>query len=204
MAVQNRRRVDSDFREIWHNSAQSILTDVKVSENREKALRKKRVDAGKANALPKKRRLNGEAPEAKLSQCPYDKPESVLKREVYRFVHDNISTETSNRFEAAIEETVYKFRTPRIGFAENPYHLIFRALRSKKLHKYPLDIKAYEITRFSRQLVYARRHNICPDLLIGFLYQTGSPDEISKKAMNPDQREDWYLAKIGKAKANMN
>lgn len=50
-----------------------------------------------------------------------------------------------------------------------------------------------ELGRIGRQLLYAYRHDIDPDLLVGFLLQTGSVKEVAAKASaQPLIFEDWF------------
>ncbi len=173
--------------------AEGLAEEVKRAQVREDELEDLRTKAKEGKALavkdgPKatKHRM------AKVEvQAPYDKPESILKREVYRFTMRYLTDQNSGRLEDVLEANIPIERTLRVKFSENPFHRMLLALRSEGL-----DIEPFEITRYSSQLLYAQRHDIDPDLLIGFLYQTGSPDEIRKRVMRQKYWEPWYLARL--------
>jgi hypothetical protein len=117
---------------------------------------------------------------------PYDHPDSHLKREVYRFVCrylDEGNTKQLNRILEANRVILPRFPT----FRENPFHWALSVLRDPKSD----NIKKYQVSRFGRQLIYAKRHKIPPELLIGFLYQSGGPDVVASKAADATKLEDW-------------
>lgn len=128
---------------------------------------------------------------------PLDRPEAILKRYVYHFVRKHLAKGNGKK----LEHLLWYFRTGeqrahRIRFEDNPFHWALAAIPTELS-----ELSRPALTKIGRQLLYADRHDIEPDLLIGFILQTGDPDAISKKAKYPDKREDWYLAKVGANKS---
>ena len=123
--------------------------------------------------------------------APYDKPDAVLKRTVYEFVRRHRPSKRYKHIETAITNDRDSGRALRVKFADNPFHWVLGGLKDH------VDIiERYDITRSGRQLLYADRHDVEPHFLIGFLYQSGDPNEICRKAKRPSQFEDWYLSKL--------
>lgn len=119
---------------------------------------------------------------------PYEKPEAFLKREVYGLVCRYLDAGTEGLLRRAIESEPADFpQSP--SFSENPFHWVFQGLRGAE----SVTLKRYQVSRFGRQLLYARRHRVPPEFLIGFLFQCGSPDAIYKKA-GADDVEPWLGA----------
>jgi hypothetical protein len=192
--------IDREIRDIWHDAAVDILTEVEASMDREAKMKAKNAEyEERIKSFAKPQPANAkEKKKAKYAQPPYDKPESVLKREVYRFVKDNITLKNRSKFEDVILNSSEHSGTLKIIDTEKCYRLIFTALQSKKIRrKNQFTMKPYQITRYVGQLVYADRHDIVPELLIGFLYQTGSTSEICKKAAEEKVYEDWHPLRSG-------
>lgn len=125
--------------------------------------------------------------------APFERPEAILKRYVYHFVRKHLAQGNGKK----LEHLLWYFRTGeqrahRIRFEDNPFHWALAAIPTELS-----ELSRPALTKIGRQLLYADRHDIEPDLLIGFILQTGNPDAISKKADDTDKRENWYLAKVG-------
>lgn len=125
--------------------------------------------------------------------APFDRADSVLKRMVYGFVREHRPTKRYHHLETAIANDRDEWRGLRVHFEDNPFHWVLVGLKDHVVIFGKFEIKKSDITRFGRQLSYADRHNIAPQLLIGFLVQTGTISEICQKVTNPETRERWYL-----------
>lgn len=129
--------------------------------------------------------------------APFERPDAILKRYVYQFVREHLAQGNGKK----LEYLLWYFRTGeqrthRIRFEDNPFHWALAAIPTELS-----ELSRPALTKIGRQLLYADRHDIEPDLLIGFILQTGNPDAISKKADDTDKRENWYLAKVGAKKS---
>lgn len=117
---------------------------------------------------------------------PYDKSWSYLKREVYRYVVGRLADGRGRELHDCIED-VREGRVPTgPSFRDNEFHWALLGLQRNPA----INLKDYDVCRFGRQLRYARDHNVPPDLLIGFIYQTGGPEVISRKYAGAE-REPW-------------
>lgn len=123
-----------------------------------------------------------------VKRPPYDKIDAFLKREVYAFVLEQLKKPAEgSKLKQVLEDVIFDHekRLPaNPSFSANPFHWAFSALQHEE--QISLDgvrsLKRYQVSRFARQLEYAQRHDIPPDLLPGFLFQVGSPDEVYQKA----------------------
>lgn len=145
--------------------------------------------------------------------APYDSPDGVLKRGAYGFVRsklkagqgrllddvlDNVRTAAlgKRRKSAKKAEPAKQIRIRQKAFSENPFHYALRELPSKIK-----QFRGDDLNRYGRQMLYAYRHEIEPDLLIGFLAQTGTMKEVAAKAVaEPQELEEWFRAKQEAAK----
>jgi len=150
--------------------------------------------------------------EAKLP--PYYKPSAVLERWVYKFVlryvHKkpvkasiienaivNYRINIENRKSAKDYKAIREIRKP---FEGNEFHWVLIGLQSaftdrSFLSDIDYKLNSYDITRIVDRLNYAIRHNVPSKYLIGFLYQSGTLEQIREKAKNPNNREAWYREK---------
>jgi hypothetical protein len=119
-------------------------------------------------------------------RTPYDERNSYLKREVYRFVCGYLDAGTEHALRHVLEGEREDFPTSTT-FRENPFHWAFFALRDPSA---PDAIEKFEVSRFGRQLLYARRHRIPPELLVGFIHQSGGPDAVYRK-VGAGVLEEW-------------
>lgn len=113
---------------------------------------------------------------------PYYSNDSVWKRNVYTFVLSNTKTPVeANNLRRYTEELIagnVQRRLPRTpSFEANHFHWVFSALSAAK----DWEIDRNKVFRFGRQLLYAERHHVPVEFLIGFLHQTGSPNHIEAK-----------------------
>lgn len=126
---------------------------------------------------------------SEVKLVPYDQPEATLKRHVYKFAREQLASGNDKKLAYLLwYKRAGEQRAHRISFQENPFHWVLSAI-----HPQISELDRPSLSKIGRQLLYAHRHDIDPDLLVGFLYQSGSPDVISKKAKALNKREQWYL-----------
>jgi len=125
---------------------------------------------------------------------PSERSEAYLKRKIYEFVCGHLDSGTGKYLDIVLETARPSSAGPT--FKENPFH---RALYTF-YEPAPGDKKMrWKISRYGKLLSYARRHMIPPELLTGFLLQSGTEDQICKKANWPEMFEPWwpkYLARL--------
>ena len=133
----------------------------------------------------KKIKRRYDEPENYQFSGPYTKPLSILKVESYKFIRRKLRDIENH--------SIIKRRAEEIGrdpsnltFQRNQFHFGLIAL---DIDEKILDAK--RISLWARQMTYAARHEIPAHLLIGFLYQSGSSTDISKKLM-ANYMEPWF------------
>ncbi|MDO7843769.1 hypothetical protein [Sphingomonas immobilis] len=131
--------------------------------------------------------------ETKLT--PFEASHSVVKRMAYEFVLQHRATSKFNWIEAAISDDRDEGRTIRTRFDDNHFHHVMFGL-SKHIHFGNYSITKWNVSRFAKQLLYAERHEVPPEYLVGFLYQSGTISEIEAKVDDPNFREDWFRKKM--------
>lgn len=139
----------------------------------------------RANALFEEAKGRGQA-------TPNNNPRALIKREVYRFVLELRERNRERYLEDVISVALEKLPVG-IVFKENPFHWALAGVRATNDDL----LTRNEVMRFGRQLIYAERHGVRPELLVGFVYQCGGPDIISEKASRPDCREEWWRPAVG-------
>ena len=118
---------------------------------------------------------------------PFDRAESYLKREIYSFVCRYLDEGRAGPLKVVLENEGDLPRDP--SFESNPFHWALVAM-----HEQTGGVKVrWKISRYGRQLAYARRHRIPPELLVGFLLQTGTVDQVYRKA-GTDALEPWHAS----------
>ena len=118
---------------------------------------------------------------------PFDTARGYLKREVYRYVCERLDNKADRALEWCVEKTRGDRLLRRPSFKDNPFHWVLFGLQNHP----ELNLKKGEVSRFGRQLLYAKIHKVPPELLIGFIYQTGSPALINRKLANGDR--EWLV-----------
>jgi len=122
---------------------------------------------------------------------PLEQPTAVLKRKVYEFGRDYVGRRSAlptaiENSRVNVENAKYRhnpddfepIRAIRKPFKDNEFHWIFLGLKSAFTlkHRGPkvdFSLATHEISRFAGQLQKACEHQVPPEYLIGFLYQTG-------------------------------
>lgn len=143
----------------------------------------------------------------------YAAPDGVLKRGIYKFVKTKLKAGQCRLLEDVLDKlrtaplrkptkggkkstSSKQIRHRRISFEENPFHCALREVPST-IRKFRGD----DLTRIGRQLLYASRHDIEPDLLIGFLAQSGTMKKVAENIVAVSEVEEaWYSAKEEAAK----
>ncbi|MEP4529538.1 MAG: hypothetical protein ABJ050_19660 [Paracoccaceae bacterium] len=118
---------------------------------------------------------------------PDDKVNSKLKRAVYKIVRDCIKADLVHVLKESVE---FQFGDksqvkPSPSNAENPFYWGLTAVcgTDEKLAR-------SNKSRFSQELIYAHLHDVPPELLIGFIYQIGSSDDIGRR-LKDGEFESW-------------
>lgn len=115
--------------------------------------------------------------------APYDQRTNYLKREVYRVICKLWDASGGlNVIEAAVAGCCSSLPISP-ALEDNPFFWGLKAIAART------ELKPYQVTRLSQEMMYAKRHRISPDLLVGFIMQTGAA-RIYKKDSN--EWESWY------------
>lgn len=134
----------------------------------------------------------------------YHLPVAVVKRLAYAFViHHRSRTK-----ESVIEASIERFRQEREKkkkldqqknlrkitkkYKNEPFYWVLEGMKHA-IGIAEFRIRDCDVSRFSVELAYADRHNVPENYLIGFLLQTGSLQEIIRRAKDANRREEWYL-----------
>lgn len=144
---------------------------------------------------------------------PYHQPASVIKRLAYDFVLNNRKYRGStiptaiNNFRIRVEKAkppseTCPIRTIRKPYENNEFHWVLIGLKSAFTQKlfiedFSFTLETYDISRYAIQLKYALDHDVPPEYLIGFLYQSGTFPEIAEKS-RIKYFEKWHRAKHAK------
>jgi len=116
---------------------------------------------------------------------PYDTPNGYLKREVYRLVRHCIATQTVETLQALVADDDCSPR-PTAYNKQDPFYwgLMF---------VFGMDRRVCRKTRerFANELLYAHKHNVPPELLVGFIYQIGNSNGLRKRILNAEM-EEWH------------
>jgi hypothetical protein len=119
---------------------------------------------------------------------PYGLAPNVFKREVYRLVRDLRDTKGGlHQIDSAVAQHC-KQRPRSWTLDENPFFWALRAISGNPRGKH---MNSYVITRLSQQMYYADQHNVAPDIVIGFILQTGLAN--IKRNMTKRLMEEWYV-----------
>ena len=147
-------------------------------------------------------------PGERSSRC--DEPENYLKQEVYRFVWNCLAQGDGPQLQVVLSVTSsLLWERKKASFRMNPFNWVLLALRDptrdvqsafddgsgtarKNVDRDPDHITADMVWKYSRLLHYAWRHQIPPDLVVGFLYQSGTEAHIAKRASNYKKVEKWF------------
>ena len=116
---------------------------------------------------------------------PFENALGQWKREAYTLVRGTINRAGGHN----IIKTIIRSRnvTPdRLLYAGNEFYWGLLAI-----DPFEAAVTKKDISIFSRQMAYADLHSIAPHFLVGFLYQSGSPTQITRK-LKEGYREPWF------------
>lgn len=83
------------------------------------------------------------------------------------------------------EERIIRQNTP------DPRTEVFFWLTTAIIAKSKEGLPSSQIWKLSKQLEYAFRHKVPPELVVGFIYLIVNPEDISKK-IETGEKESWY------------
>lgn len=106
---------------------------------------------------------------------PQESANGVLKREAYRVICHYIEHRQAAYFETVIRERGGALSSV-IKLADNPFHYGLTALFGDDG-----ILSRPDKSVFASQMVYAYRHRVPANLLVGFIYQCGSVSELRRK-----------------------
>lgn len=151
-----------------------------------------RTTAGVEVRLEELRAEYGTRPERGVA--PSENKQAFIKREIYLLVRSfGVDGRGRSAIQALVRRDGNEPRTPL--FEQNPFHwalLAFDPLR--------VDVaRQPTLRRIANQLLYADRNHVPEQLLVGFLYQIGAPDDIYAK-VEEDRREPWFRSYVRSAR----
>jgi len=116
---------------------------------------------------------------------PYDTANGYLKREVYRLVRRCIAKQAVD----LLQELVAKDDSspkPTAYNEQDPFYwgFMFVCGMDKRVSRQAR-------WRFANELLYAHKHNVPPELLVGFIYQIGKSDGLRER-LRTGQMEEWW------------
>lgn len=118
-------------------------------------------------------------------QAPYERPLGAFKRESYKLLRRVIAERGQHKVIKSVVRT-WDLQPARLQYAENQYHFGLLAIDPQFD---VLDRK--RLSFWSRQMTYADLHGVPACYLLGFLWQSGSPSQISRK-LREGYREPWF------------
>ena len=125
---------------------------------------------------------------------PFNSAEGYLKRECY-FLIKKFMTDNS----ASIKKlSCYSSRTAKQpSYTDNQFYWGLLAIDPAYA-----AIKERNLILYSRQLLYAHRHNVSSEFLVGFIYQSGSPRSLRVKLDQRKREEEFELVQSRERSAN--
>lgn len=115
--------------------------------------------------------------------APYDQKANYLRREIYRVIW-NLRQRSEGKavIEAAVLGHCNRMPT-RLTLTQNPFFWGLKAAADR------FDLGPDRVSRLAKEMLYAWRHQVQPDLLIGFILQTGAARIYDK---NDVEVESWF------------
>jgi len=133
-------------------------------------------------------------------EIPYNRPANVLKRCVYTLGRQLIDLDKQRILADYLQETSKTYNAPPASIAtpdveQNPFHWFYLLLLGEnRLKKGSRRIVTRDqISKSSRQLVYARKNDVPPEYVIGFILQIGGDPILD--LYNKRSRYGWKTAK---------
>lgn len=114
-------------------------------------------------------------PRERRGLSPYDNRSGTIRRYMYRLVRGyRISSNLG-----IIQKVVRSLQNEplQVPFKDNPFYWALYAAK----HDGEIDLTDKEVSRYAAQMMYADRHRVDPDYLVGFVYQQGSHADLAQK-----------------------
>lgn len=119
------------------------------------------------------------------ASSPFESKEAYLKREAYVLIREYLSAPGRSRtIKTLVKRWLREPRSP--SFRESPFFWGLIAIDPQADILNPARLHLY-----GQQLLYAHRHSVPAHFLVGFLYQSGNPGDLSYK-VSRNVREDWF------------
>lgn len=117
---------------------------------------------------------------------PFDSRSGRLRRFIYNLV---LELKAEKKL-SVIRSIVYSldYEPTKVNFSKNPFYWALYAAKGDG----EVEITEKEMSRFATQMIYAERHNVPPELLIGFVYQQGNDQALAEKVRRGTS-EGWRL-----------
>lgn len=138
--------------------------------------------------------------QSKGDEIPYNRPANVLKRAVYTLGRQLIYLDKQPILEEYLQTTSKTYNAPPASIAtpnvkHNPFHWFYLLLLGE--NRLSKDDKRLvtrdQISKSSRQLVYAHKNDVPPEYVIGFILQIGGDPILD--LYNKRSRHGWKTAK---------
>lgn len=160
-----------------------------MEQEKKRKIRKKKA-AAKKSAEKKGTRKSANTSKTKKDESgapPYSLANSRLKRAVYGMVRKHIASDKMDLLKRVATSDQGELH-PSQENQENPFYWgLFLLCGLDGLTK-------SSRSRFAQELLYAHRHDVPKEHLIGFIYQIGSSKGLGKK-LQDGKMEPWYKAK---------
>lgn len=127
---------------------------------------------------------------------PQETTSNLFKVAVYRYVREWIRSDRTRRIKSFCGNRDDGRKT--IKFEHNQFNWVLTALR--EVGVFGFDLTPSKINSIGWQLLHAHRHNIEPDLLVGFLYQTSASSALKQKEIKKPGNvfyEPWFKVRSG-------
>lgn len=122
------------------------------------------------------------------ADCPYAARESYLKRSIYAVLFKSMQSGIHDELHLIVSRRRLPGR--KLKHAAREFAWAMFIMFGDEEYDATTMLPPAKRSRYARQMGYALRHRVPPHLLIGFLYQCGSPGRIAKKLAD-GTNETW-------------
>lgn len=114
-------------------------------------------------------------PRDRRGLSPYDNRSGTIRRYIYRLVRSYRRSRQLN----IIKKVVHSLHNEplKVPFNANPFYWALYAAKQDD----DIDLTDQEVSRYATQMVYADKHRVEPEFLIGFVYQQGNHADLAQK-----------------------
>lgn len=120
---------------------------------------------------------------------------NFLRREIYALGRALIDSKSNINWTKMLNDHRLKTYT-RPDSLDNIFHILFLLFRDEDLNitrQYEdINITRQERSNMAKELLYAHRHSIPEELLVGFIYQSGPRSDLPKKLEDEDYLEPAF------------